>query len=199
VASFQEIARVVADRWRIVDEETLEYCTNVAKIMKDRHNELKQVSVMARANVRNRCKLPDIVDLSRSRSSSEDSSKRTDDAPTATSSPKICEPNLPQIKYLQQQLQQQRDLLEGMPTLSDFGTVHFATINAGHNLAGKRNVDELASRRASCSLGFMDSIGQEEVDISSLPFDPQTAHAMVGSMVDTPDQDIMAMWHAHRI
>lgn len=43
VASFREIARVVADGWRNIDEATLVYCTAVAKIIKDRHAELKRM------------------------------------------------------------------------------------------------------------------------------------------------------------
>lgn len=42
VASFQEIARKVADGWRSIDASTLEYCTILAKILKQRHIELKK-------------------------------------------------------------------------------------------------------------------------------------------------------------
>ncbi|KAL7531214.1 hypothetical protein ACHAXR_003906 [Thalassiosira sp. AJA248-18] len=41
LASFQEIARVVADGWKSVDDETLEYCSIVAEMLKQRHKELK--------------------------------------------------------------------------------------------------------------------------------------------------------------
>jgi len=43
VASFQEIARKVADGWRSIDDATLEYCTILAKILKQRHIELKKM------------------------------------------------------------------------------------------------------------------------------------------------------------
>lgn len=42
VASFQEIARVVADGWKAIDDVTLDYCTAMAEILKKRHNELKK-------------------------------------------------------------------------------------------------------------------------------------------------------------
>ena len=41
VASFQEIAQVVADGWKTIDEETLSFCTAMAKILKQRYTELK--------------------------------------------------------------------------------------------------------------------------------------------------------------
>ena len=43
VASFQEITGVVANEWRSIDDATLEYCTTVAKILKQRHNEIKEM------------------------------------------------------------------------------------------------------------------------------------------------------------
>ena len=42
MASFQEIARVVADGWKAIDDVTLDYCTAMAEILKKRHNELKK-------------------------------------------------------------------------------------------------------------------------------------------------------------
>ena len=41
VASFQEIARVVAEGWKTIDRETLSFCTNLAAILKQRYNILK--------------------------------------------------------------------------------------------------------------------------------------------------------------
>jgi hypothetical protein len=41
LASFQEIARVVADGWKNIDETTLDFCTVVAEILKQRHKEIK--------------------------------------------------------------------------------------------------------------------------------------------------------------
>ena len=39
--SFQEIARQVAEGWKTIDDETLEYCSIVAEMLKQRHKEMK--------------------------------------------------------------------------------------------------------------------------------------------------------------
>lgn len=41
LASFQEIARVVASGWKSIDDETLDYCTLVAELLKQRYKDLK--------------------------------------------------------------------------------------------------------------------------------------------------------------
>lgn len=43
VATFQEIAKFVADGWKSIDDETLAYCTEVARILKQRHRQLKKM------------------------------------------------------------------------------------------------------------------------------------------------------------
>ena len=43
VATFQEIAKFVADGWKTIDKETLKYCTEVARVLKRRHGELKEM------------------------------------------------------------------------------------------------------------------------------------------------------------
>mmetsp|Transcript_35325 Transcript_35325/g.59978 ORF Transcript_35325/g.59978 Transcript_35325/m.59978 type:complete len:290 (+) Transcript_35325:1-870(+) len=48
LASFQEIARLVADGYRVIDDETLKYVTTVAAILKQRHEELKKMKDMER-------------------------------------------------------------------------------------------------------------------------------------------------------
>ena len=42
MASFKDIARLVADGYKTIDDVTLEYVTTVAEILKQRHKELKK-------------------------------------------------------------------------------------------------------------------------------------------------------------
>ena len=48
LASFQEIARVVASGWKSIDDETLDYCTLVAELLKQRYKDWKDRKGVAR-------------------------------------------------------------------------------------------------------------------------------------------------------
>jgi len=63
LASFQEIAQVVADGWKSIDETTMSYCTEVAKILKARYDELKKMGVNVGTNSAAQTAMPYSNDL----------------------------------------------------------------------------------------------------------------------------------------
>ena len=46
MASFTDLARTVAANWKSADKDTKDYCSTVARILKERHTELSEAKVI---------------------------------------------------------------------------------------------------------------------------------------------------------
>ena len=200
------MARVVADGWRAIDDVTLAYCTSAAKIMKQRHDELKKIRRLECVNTTGVTNYDALVaPLSKKkkpaallkpvfkphpRQTASWTLPSINNKPEALLEPRSCQ----SASWKPSSTMAMTDFVISPPTTNPAVVSVFVVVPPTSNAAVFNKRDEGSDARFDNLLSKKDNPLIPELFMCAL--DTVSVDNSVHSEVDISDQDIMAMWHS---